>query len=434
MNEISLGDRKAFSEAYDAHRAGDLERAKQLYEGLLARYPDLSPLLNAIGTVYLDCNRIDEAEKYFKKATLQAPPYIPALYNLARIKQIKAETSHALALYERITQLQPEFGPAWNNLALILRGQGRMEQACRAMEKAAGLMLDHAEVFNNLGVMLEAVGRLQEAETSFLKAIELHQDYFSAHFNLACLYHRLERFNDAERELEWILARRPNDPGALFLLQSLGRLPSPQRAPTEYVSKTFDDCAVTFEEKLAKLEYKTPQMLFSKVRPYLGHDMTIMDLGCGTGLGAEFYRPFARSIHGMDCSERMLSIAEKKGIYHRLIRQDILSRWKTDKSYDLIYSSDCLVYFGDLRPVFSIVAQHLRPGGIFAFTVEGMEEQEESRGYVLRRSGRFAHSTHYVETCLRNKGFDLVVSSGCVLRKEAGKPVTGLLVVARLVK
>ncbi len=257
MDSLTPDDHKKLQEAWNAHREGRLLLAKELYGELLAKHPKAPALLNALATVLMDLGETETAVRVLERAC-RGEPHVPALYNLARLKQMQGLLGDAGRLYETIIDSQPDFGPAWLNLGLLLRDCGRLKEAARAFKEAERLMPDYPETFNNLGVIMEALGRFKEAESSFLKALSIDGEYFSARYNLACLYHRLERFREAERELKWILEKNPGDPGATYLLQTLGSLPAPERAPTEYVAKTFDDCAVVFEEKLQALEYKTP--------------------------------------------------------------------------------------------------------------------------------------------------------------------------------
>ncbi len=432
MDTLTPSDQEKFQEAWAAHKDGKLLRARKIYQGLVRKYPNFPPLLNALGTLLLDLGKTEEAERTFEKASRGAP-HVPALYNLARLKHVKGLINEAGRLYENIIRVQADFGPAWNNLGLLLRECGRLQEALKAVTEAVRLMPGHPEPLNNLGVIQEALAMFSEAEASFLNAVSLDAEYFSAHYNLACLYHKLEQFQEAERELRWILKRRPKDPGATYLLQAMGSLPAPDRAPAQYVAKTFDDCAAVFEKKLRALEYTTPERLFALVRPLLRKGMNIMDLGCGTGLGAEYYKDFASMLWGMDCSQKMIGIAAQKGLYDRLLKQDILEPWNTGPVFDLVYSSDCMVYFGNLQPVFTRVAEHMRNGAFFAFTVERPEGRHPHQdGFQLRNSGRFAHEENYVERCLERAGFKLLEKKGCTLRKEAEKPVEGLLFTARL--
>lgn len=67
------------------------------------------------------------------------------------------------------------------------------------------------------------------------------------------------------------------------MLQSIRGAETPEAAPVEHVRSIFDQCAENFETILVeKLEYKTPEILFNLVHPYLTDEMTILDLGCGT--------------------------------------------------------------------------------------------------------------------------------------------------------
>ncbi len=134
----------------------------------------------------------------------------------------------------------------------------------------------------------------------------------------------------------------------------------------------------------------------------------------------------------MDCSGKMLAVAARKGIYDRLFKQDILEAWQTRTVFDLIYSSDCMVYFGNLEPVFLQVASNMAPGGIFAFSVERPDGTAGARDFQLKTSGRFGHSESFIGKCLENAGFTLLGKKACRLRKEADQPVEGLLLVAGL--
>jgi predicted TPR repeat methyltransferase len=84
-----------------------------------------------------------------------------------------------------------------------------------------------------------------------------------------------------------VLEIKPDDEAATFMLQSLGTSTTPDAAPAQHVRRIFDQCAGTFEKILVNdLAYKTPERLFNLVSPHLKQDLTVLDLGCGTGLGS----------------------------------------------------------------------------------------------------------------------------------------------------
>jgi len=413
-----------------AHRAGRLAEAEKGYLEVLRRKPDWGPVLNALGTVYLDQSQPDKARKVFEKATELRPPYFPACYNLARLKQRENDHKGAISIYRAILERQPDYGQAWNNLGMAYRETGDQDEALSCFQRAVEFAPDMAEAWNNLGVAQDEFNMIQDASKSYRKAIEIRSDYASAHFNLGLSLQKLRLFKEAEDHYNKVLETKPDDEAARFMLQSLGTSETPDAAPVEHVRRIFDRCAGTFERILVKdLEYKTPELLFDLVRPYLTEEMNVLDLGCGTGLGAQLYRPFAKRLIGVDVSSKMLEKAAEKKIYDRLKVFDILQDWEFRQEFDLIYSSDVFVYFGNLDTVIRSASSYLVYGGIIAFSVERLEDN--SMEYRLFPSGRYAHSRTYIQDCLRGHGLHLIEETKADIRKESGNQIKGLLIVAK---
>ena len=423
---------QVLAEASRMHREGRLKDASAMFCRALEMKPGWAPVLNALGTVLLDSDDTVSARKKFSEAASGASPYAPALYNLGRLCQAEGDLKGAARYYRKAVDIEPGMAMGWNNLGLVLREAGELSRALDCFRRAVELDPGSAHACNNLALCLEDLDRLDEARDVLEKTLSSAPEYLPALYNLAALCIRLGRHDRASALLEKVLEIEPENQSAIFLLQGLGRLPQPDAAPVTHVKKVFDDCASRFESTLVeKLEYRTPEALFQVVRPYLEDNMNVLDLGCGTGLGAELYRPFARVLEGIDASEKMLEQAAGKQIYDALYCRDILSPWNIGgKCYDLIYSSDVFVYFGSLKAVLCEMERHLADRGLAAFSVEKLGSSA-SQGYLLRESGRFAHSEMFVREELDNAGFDVLTSAVTVLRKEAGKDVDGLLWIVR---
>ncbi len=375
-----------------AHMEGRLAEAEKGYLKVLRKKPDWGPVLNALGTVFLEQSQPDKAQKVFEKATDLRPRHFPAYYNLARLKQRAGDHKGAISIYRAILENRPDYGQTWNNLGIALREIGDQDEALSCFRKAVKFAPDMAESWNNLGVAQDEFDLIEAASKSYGKAIEIRSDYASAHFNLGVSLQKLRLFKEAEDHYKKVLETKPDDEAARFMLQSLGTSETPDAAPAEHVRRIFDRCAGTFERILVKdLEYKTPELLFDLVRPYLTEEMNVLDLGCGTGLGSQFYRPFAKRLIGVDVSSKMLEKAAEKKIYDRLKVFDILQDWEFHKEFDLIYSSDVFVYFGNLDPIIRSASSYLNYCGIIAFSVERLKDN--SMEYRLFPSGRYAHSS-----------------------------------------
>jgi predicted TPR repeat methyltransferase len=217
------------------------------------------------------------------------------------------------------------------------------------------------------------------------------------------------------------------------MIAAHGGTVAPVRASNEYIVEHFDRFAEKFDQTLVEdLGYRAPhylrEALVADGTLAKGRKLDILDLGCGTGLCGVEIKRWIRRLHGIDLSKAMLAKARRRKIYHSLKASEITAYLgKTAETYDLVVSSDVLIYFGDLSPVFAGAARVLRSGGRLAFSVE----QATGTQPVLTTSGRFAHGRSYLRKALSKAGFSVVSITPTILRKEYEVPVKGLVVVAR---
>ncbi len=410
------------------HKAGRLKQAEKAYRKALSLEPSMGQLWNALGVVLEGQGRIKHAKRAYLKAFEAKNPYLKALFNLGRLYQLEEKLHKAINCYETLIKREPGFSPVWNSLGEAFRTLGSLDKALSFFNKAVSIDPGSYVAWNNLGVVLDQLGNQEGARKAFERAIELEHSYCPALFNLAQLHHRSGNMELAKKLYKRVLEIDPEDQGAFYLLKSLEGSHVPNAAPASYVKDLFDNAAQDFDKRLVDdLEYRTPQLMFSFLRPYLKKDMVILDLGCGTGLGSENYVPYAQELIGMDISKGMLKKALERGTYHVLLHQDILSEWKVgQRRFHLIYCCDTLVYIGELESLFSRVRRHLLPNGIFAFTVEEYTGQED---YVLLPTGRFAHNKKYLDKLLKSLSFKTLFIKRAKIRQEDRRPVKGLIVV-----
>lgn len=214
--------------------------------------------------------------------------------------------------------------------------------------------------------------------------------------------------------------------GAALRLDLLRPVTLSDRAPAAHVEALFDEYAHRFETSLVqKLNYRGPELLAELLPQSLGR---VMDLGCGTGLmGAAIVGRY-EWLGGCDLSSGMLVEARKKGLYDQLEKQDLTRLPFVADPFDTVIAADVFIYLGALESVFAWVSASVRPGGLFAFTVE---YQDTEQSYLLQTSRRYAHSEAYLRSLLGNAGFVDVDLRQVSLRRDRGVDVQSLCVVAR---
>jgi predicted TPR repeat methyltransferase len=189
-----------------------------------------------------------------------------------------------------------------------------------------------------------------------------------------------------------------------------------------------------FEQKLVvKLGYCGPEIIARLLAACVTAqaNLDVLDGGCGTGLCASLLKPYARRLTGVDISPGMLSKAAEKNCYDDLVEMELHAYLSGQtKAWDLIVMADTLIYFGTLGGLFAAVRQALRPGGLFAFTVEAALENPGS--FQLSPSGRYCHHQLYITKLLNEQGFILLRSEDATLRMELGKPVSGFGILAQV--
>src|SRR3989338_550714 len=160
------------------------------------------------------------------------------------------------------------------------------------------------------------------------------------------------------------------------MLAALTQKNTVKQAPKEYVSHLFDQYAAFYDKHLTDaLKYDVPQKILRALTlhcPTLLQEkmLSIVDLGCGTGLCGTLFKSFAKSLIGIDLSKNMLSIAEEKYCYDQLIKEDIVIALSKFSNVDLIIAADVLTYLGDLNQLFCNIKKSLHDNGMFIFTVE----------------------------------------------------------------
>ena len=431
--ELSLGE--ALGLALQLHREKAHEGAEALYRRIIEAAPELADAYHFLGVLCHERGRSAEGVAMIRRA-IELVPDFPGFYNnLGNIHVQCGQLSEAMACYGRAIELAPDDANLHNNYGALLKAEGRFEEAAASFRHSMALDPQNARAYNNMGLLHAALGQTAEAIRYYCESMNRIPGHPEAHKLLGLTYYSLGRHEEAAEVFRQWVEVAPDHPVARHLHAACSGQGVPERAADDYVEYTFDRFASSFEEQLnLKLSYQAPQLCASALSRHAGvrRGLDLLDAGCGTGLCGPLVEPLCVRLAGVDLSGGMLDLAATKGVYTELTKAELTQFLLGQGAvWDVIMSADTLCYFGDLQQVAAAAAGALKKEGLLVFTVEQADDGAAPDGFRINPHGRYSHTRGHVQEVIRAAGLDLLEAGEDSLRTEGGKPVRGLVVVAR---
>ncbi len=377
-----------------AHKYPEAERAFRL---ALEHDPRLAEASFGLGILLFQQHRFEETVERLRQASTAGCHNVGLYVCLGQALFLTGRFVEATEVFARASRFEPNDKAVLEKLALLHFMQtvieGSVDAAIAAYRDAGG----------------DAGGG--DVDSVIQKAFQLLSAY---------------GYRDAAVRLghAW-LALAPDDPVRRYLLAAVSGAPL-DRAPEDYLIRYFDHFAEGFDRQvLSVLRYKVPEelhaLLFARRRTFA----RILDLGCGTGLAAQFLETFGGELTGVDISPLMLEKAAARQRYDHLVEAELVSFLAAaHATFDLIFAADVLIYFGDWAEVLAQVARRMQAGGLFACSIETTDDAD----LALLPSGRVAHRLAYILD-LSQRDFILLETVATTIRLEANRPVAGALVI-----
>ena len=382
-----------FCKACEDHQNGNYPAAQTGYLQLIEYFPEAPILHYNLGLLLFEIKEYSKAVASFRLAAEANPTDSDILFNLALSYKKVEDIDAAIEMYMAVLQHEPESIDALYNLAGCYREQKRYDSAIE----------------------------------TYLKVIELESNHKSANNNLAYVYHLQGDREKAIFHYKKVLQIDPEHEAAAHMLAALtGEEVS--SSPGEYVKEVFDNYSEYYEKSLVvELEYAVPQKMRDivtngeKWKKSFRHGL---DLGCGTGLSGEAFHGMVERLDGIDLAPKMVEIAQEKNIYGELYVSGISEFLDTAVGpFDFVLAADVFIYLGDLKETLQSVYTRTTEDVLFCFSTETVTEP----GYTLRLTGRFGHSTCYIEEIASNTGWKILQKQSSSLRKEKGAWIEGTL-------
>ena len=232
---------KLLGEALALLRAGQLAKAGEICDAVLAFDPGQPDALHMGGIVALQTGRLDKAiERLGKLARLQ-PQNAGALTDLGLALQTAGRLGEAEQALVSALKLKAAFPEAWLNLGNVMSALGRDPEAADCYARALKLRAAFPEAHNNLAIVELRLGRPQRALEGARQALQLRPGMAEASQTEALALDALGRADEAIAVAKQAIERRPRSAAAWYDLASI-----------ELHYGRLDEAAAHFREAIAR--------------------------------------------------------------------------------------------------------------------------------------------------------------------------------------
>lgn len=241
-----------FNAAQNAHQAGELAKAVELYGKALERDPDLWQAEFQRGSAYFSLGKFPEAKasinrtaellKQFESSDQLKQISVRVQTTLGEIALAEAKPEEAETAFRRAIELNPQSARAHAGLAEVLlaanKNAGKYAEAIVEAKAAIAAGDDHAATFALLGAALMGINNFDEALPALNEALKREPKNAQALRYRAEIFLAKNRPTEAATDLRAVLAIEPNTQTRLRL------------ASVQAQAKQFDEALALFQEVL----------------------------------------------------------------------------------------------------------------------------------------------------------------------------------------
>ena len=170
---------------------GDWEGAERWYKEAIALEPGRAVWHNALGTVYVTLERLEEALQSYEEALRIDPQYEQALENIVLVRKTMGEQQSAEKELEQRLLASPDDHQTRVRYANLLCETGRAGEAIDLLK----------EKLVSIEKLTDASSELREVQTIYRKALARIFRLYDRHLYVAQLYGEIRRLAPAEEEV-----------------------------------------------------------------------------------------------------------------------------------------------------------------------------------------------------------------------------------------
>jgi tetratricopeptide (TPR) repeat protein len=180
--------RDAYEEGLKLSARGQHVQAIEQFEQALAKAPNDTRVLFALGNTARDLSMEDAAERFYRQVLTHEPDRLEALINLANLLRKRGMFEAAQAILAPALSHDPASAELWLTLGSIHRETGERTRAMAHYRQALVLHPDYAPALGNLADLLADDGDVEEALALYDRVLRQEKHHAQARINRAVLH------------------------------------------------------------------------------------------------------------------------------------------------------------------------------------------------------------------------------------------------------
>lgn len=173
------------------------------------------------GFALLSAGKAQEASECARRLLGAKPDFVEGHFLVGLIALELRQNWTAVSAFGSVTRLQPDHGAAWAQLARLFMIAGQPGRADSALAKAVEHHDENPAVLDVIANVYTMLGDQLEASRWIKRAVGLQPDGVDYQVNLANNHVFLGKLEDARTVLRDVLANRPDNPNAHWLLSNV---------------------------------------------------------------------------------------------------------------------------------------------------------------------------------------------------------------------
>ncbi|MEJ2083258.1 MAG: tetratricopeptide repeat protein, partial [Acidobacteriota bacterium] len=152
----------------------------------------------------------EEARKDFEALHSKSPDNVFYSHRLGTVAALEGEPDLALKYFHEVLEKNPNLADVINDIVAVMQQQGKTQEILDELDRIAATSDQKALVHTLKGRTYMARQEYERAEAELRQAVELDPDNYQAYLLLGQLRLQENRYDDAVKEVDALLARKPN--------------------------------------------------------------------------------------------------------------------------------------------------------------------------------------------------------------------------------